>query len=86
MSHQPLPKAQSIQSQGTKALSSGVLILEAAIATIVLSLFAASSPQLFTAQPATPRATTAKAIHMPQNQLLAIHLPSEWREQSTVRH
>jgi hypothetical protein len=69
MSHQPLPE--------TKALSSGVLMLEAAIATIVLSFFAASSPQLFTARSATPSATAVKAIHTPQNQLLAINQPGE---------
>lgn len=73
MSHQPSPPSHPIKPGGPKAWSSGVLVVEAAIATLVLSVFASSTPQLFTAQPSAPRATAAKTMHSPHNQLPAIH-------------
>jgi len=75
MSHQPLPKNQLIKPHGTKVISTGILIVEAAIATLVFGVFAASSPKLLTSQPVAPRAAAAQPVLSPQNQMLSNHWP-----------
>lgn len=69
MSHSP---AKLKQSADTHPLSAGVLILEAAIATLVVSVFATSSPALFTARLTPPRETATQPMPSPQNQILSL--------------
>ncbi len=68
------PPTKLKPSADTHPLSAGVLILEAAIATLVVSVFATSSPALFTARLTPPRATAAQPMQSPQNQILS-HSP-----------
>ena len=64
------------KSQGKALLSRGVLAVEAAIATLVLSLFVSSNPRLFATQPFPSRPATAinpDQLHTPHNHAPAAH-------------
>ncbi len=82
MPHDPLQTTQPTpaklpQSGWAKLASSSVLVVEAAIATLVLSTFASSNPRLL-AQPLTPKPTatvTATNPNTPRNQLFSAHFP-----------
>lgn len=65
-------------THGTRAFSSGILMAEAAIATLVFSFFASSSPSLFTAKPAPSRPTTAQTNVPQQNQSSMPPLAPTW--------
>lgn len=75
MSQNQLPNAQTTKSGWSKLIPSGILIAEAAIATIVLSVFVSSSPRLFTTQLTPPPATAKTQPNPPQNQAAFIRLP-----------
>ncbi|MBF2029878.1 MAG: hypothetical protein IGS48_24515 [Oscillatoriales cyanobacterium C42_A2020_001] len=67
MSQNQLHNAQTPKSGWSKLLSSGILIAEAAIATVVLSVFVSSSPKLFTTRlPASPASANTQ-LNPPQN-------------------
>jgi hypothetical protein len=74
MSHNALPATQNNQSSQPGLVSSGILILEAAIATLVLSVFAATTPSLLTTHLPTAQPTAAKDTPSLQKQLLSVHL------------
>ncbi|EKQ69110.1 hypothetical protein OsccyDRAFT_1722 [Leptolyngbyaceae cyanobacterium JSC-12] len=74
MSQNQLPNTQTTSSRWSKLLSSGVLIAEAAIATIVLSVFVSSSPKLFTTQPPMPTVTASEKTNSSQNHIALMRL------------
>lgn len=54
------PQTAQFSPRGrVKLFSSSILVVEAAIATLVLSVFVSSSPKLFTTQAPAPRPQTA---------------------------
>ncbi|MDX2232402.1 MAG: hypothetical protein NW220_22420 [Leptolyngbyaceae cyanobacterium bins.349] len=84
MSHKSLPATETIQSGPTKLIASGVLVLEAAIATLVLSTFAGTSLPLYSMQVQTIRPTAVRPLTSPQNQLLSVRLPMKPEHQSLI--
>jgi hypothetical protein len=74
---------QSIDSRVTRSVWSqfsgaGVLVAEAAIATIVFSVFASASPHVFGARPASARPATAHqaSVSSQNKSAIAIQFPT----------
>ncbi len=69
--------AQATQSKPTKSFSSTILIAEAAIATLVLSVFVSSSPKLISTHAPESRLNTAINSNGPKPQLFTVQLPTQ---------